>query len=153
MNPKILAALQKFPIFLKKKGKGIFCSVMRFLVYAVYALVAGGADAFSAAGSVATGLSARSRSGIITLHASQHPSAARRVMLAGASLAGLAQLAAPKAAMAIDFRKMITGEEGASRAMRVCSFRLARDRPACASLLWSDRGRRSCGATEGVRTH
>ena len=125
----------------------------KFLVYAVYALVAGGADAFSAAGSVATGLSARSRSGIITLHASQHPSAARRVMLAGASLAGLAQLAAPKAAMAIDFRKMITGEEGASRAMRVCSFRLARDRPACASLLWSDRGRRSCGATEGVRTH
>jgi hypothetical protein len=111
---------------------------MRFLVYAAgaYALVAGGADAFSAAGSVAPVLRARARSGIITLHASQHPSAARRAVLAGASLAGLAQLAAPEAAMAIDFRKMITGEEGASRARRVCSFRLARYRPACTSLLY-----------------
>ena len=111
---------------------------MRSIVYAAgaYALVAGGADAFSAAGSVAPVLRARARSGIITLHASQHPSAARRAVLAGASLAGLAQLAAPEAAMAIDFRKMITGEEGASRARRVCSFRLARYRPACTSLLY-----------------
>jgi hypothetical protein len=88
---------------------------MRALVYVAgtYAFIAGGAEAFSAAGPVAPGLRARARSGLMTLHASADHSADRRAVLAGASLAGLAQLAVPQAAMAIDFRKMITGEEGA----------------------------------------
>jgi len=83
---------------------------MRVLVAAVvFALVACGADAFSGQG--APNVRLLRRDGARGLNAAAEPVSRRIAIRVAASVSGLAQLLAPQIASAIDFRKMITGEE------------------------------------------
>ena len=72
------------------------------------------ADAFSMGPAVPN---MRARAGALALRASEEPSVNRRhftQVVAGASLAGLAQISTPEPAGAFDLRQMITGEVGKS---------------------------------------
>jgi len=83
---------------------------MRVLVAAlVMALSACGADAFSGQG--APNVRLLRRDGARGLNAAAEPVSRRIAIRVAASVSGLAQLLAPQTASAIDFRKMITGEE------------------------------------------
>lgn len=86
---------------------------MRVLVYAAaYAFLACGAEAFSVSpGPSALSVRTQQRTGAMSLRAAAQPSVSRRGFGLVVGSAGLAQLAAPQVANAIDFRKMITGEE------------------------------------------
>ena len=82
---------------------------MHVLVAAlVMALSACGADAFSGQG--APNVRLLRRDGARGLNAAAEPVSRRIAIRVAASVSGLAQLA-PQTASAIDFRKMITGEE------------------------------------------
>jgi hypothetical protein len=91
---------------------------MRTLAYATcaYVLAAGGVEAFSPGLQAPIGRS-HGRTGMLSLRAAGEHGASvnrRQFFVAGAAVAGFAQLSAPQAASAFDFRKAITGEEGMS---------------------------------------